>query len=250
MKNVIVLMVVVLGVFPAVAQNQKPKTPQAKPGNSTTGKVAAKTDQGQPNPILEHFARKYGVATRWNDFDVAKDALYDLIIEYPGNDSLIFALAYFYYENQKYPSCVMVCKDLLARNPKNASALELSGVGYENLNIYDRALQNYESLYLLTNNNSTLYKMASLQYELKRYQESMTNIDILLTKPNMDSLKVVFNDSENKPKEYPLKAGLLNLKGLVYNAQSDKVNAKKFFEESLALAPDFVLPKQNLASLK
>lgn len=250
MKKVILHMLVVLGVFSAVAQ--KPKPTQAKPGSSTqtSGEAPAKTDKATANPIAEHFAKKYGVAARWNDFEVAKDALYDLIVEYPGNDSLIFALAYFYYENQKYPSCVMICQDLLARNPRNGPALELSGIGYENLSIYDRALQSYESLFLLTTNNSTLYKMAALQYELKRFEESMTNIDILLTKPEVDSLKVVFNDSENKPKEYPMRAALLNLKGLVYNGRSDKINAKKSFEESLAMAPDFVLPKQNLASLK
>jgi tetratricopeptide (TPR) repeat protein len=123
-------------------------------------------------------------------------------------------------------------------------------LSYESLRIYDRALQNYESLFLLTSSNSMLYKMAVLQYELKRYQETMTNVDILFTKPEADSLKVVFNDAKNQEKEYPLRVALTNLKGMVYQAQGDKVNARKYFEMALKLAPDFVLAKQNLAALK
>ena len=70
------------------------------------------------------------------------------------------------------------------------------------------------------------------------------------TKPEVETLKVVFNDAENKPKEYNLKAALFNLKGLVYKVQDDKVNAKKYFEDALKLEPEFLLAKQNLAALK
>jgi uncharacterized membrane-anchored protein len=37
---------------------------------------------------------------------------------------------------------------------------------------------------------------------------------------------------------------------MVYKDQADKVNAKKFFEEALKLAPDFAPAKQGLDSLK
>ena len=249
MKYIVLLLALVVGLWTgAYAQNKKGATPATTKAQDP---VKSPAESKPPINILgEHFARKHFVANRWSDDDVAKSALYDLIVEYPNNDSLIFALAKLYYENQKYPSCVMVCNDLLGRNPKNAAILELSGESYENLNINDRALQSYESLFLLTNNNATLYKMASLQNELKRYQETMTNIDILLTKPEVETLKVVFNDAENKPKEYNLKAALFNLKGLVYKVQDDKVNAKKYFEDALKLEPEFLLAKQNLAALK
>ncbi len=248
MKKVIILKIVLLVCISGIAWSQKPKTLQTptkvEPTETKSG-VATNAEI-----IATHFAKKNSVASRWNDLDVAKDALYDLIVEFPGNDSLIFSLAYFYYEHQNHTSSVLVCKDLLARNPKNAQALELSAIGYEGLVIYDRALQNYESLFLLTNNNLTLYKMAILQYQLKRYPECLTNVDILLASPEAATLKATFNDKENKPKEYILKVALLNIKGLVYKDQADKVNAKKFFDEALAAAPDFLPAKQNLESLK
>ena len=254
MKKVIILQILILmSVSVLTGQNQKPASTATKPqgANAKQGaKGQAATKQPPANLIGDHFGKKYSVASRWNDLDVAKDALYDLIIEYPGSDSLIYALAYFYYENQKYASSVLVCRDLLARNPKNPPVLELSGSSYEGLSIYDKAIENYETLFLITNNSLTLYKMAFLQYELKRYPESLTNADILLSKSDTDTLKVVFNDVQNKPKEYAMKVSLLNLKGMAYRDQSDKENAKKFFEESLKAAPDFLPAKQNLAAIK
>jgi len=249
MKKSLITLTILMCALVAVAQKGSTAVPQTKPAeakqavDSNPRAVAAKV-------LVDHFARKYSVAQRWGDFDVAKDALYDLISEYPGNDSLIFALAYFYYENQRYTNCAVVCNDLLVRNSKNAAALELSAVSYESLNIKDRALQSYESLFLITNSNSNLYKMASLQYDLKRYGESLTNSDILLTKPAIDSLKVVITDSKSNQTEHPLKAAVHNLKGLAYKAQGDVANARKSFEEALKIDPNFLSAKQNMASLK
>jgi tetratricopeptide (TPR) repeat protein len=202
------------------------------------------------NTFVQHYAMKYATAVQWSDYDVAKDALYDLIVLNPGNDSLIYDLAIFYYQNQKYPSAVMVSQELLKRNPKNTGALEIAAVGYENLGVSDKALQSYESLYLLNNNSATLYKMAFLQYRLKRYKESNTSADILLASKEAEALKITYNDASNKPKEYAMKVALLNLKGMVAQDQGDKVNAKKFYDQALAIAPDFGLAKDNLSKLK
>lgn len=246
---VIVFLAISLNVSVAHSQAQKQaiKTDPAKtqtPQKQQPAKQAA-------NPLTEHFYKKYVTAIQWSDYDVAKDALYDLIMENPQNDSLIFSLAYYYYENQKYASAVLVSQQLLARNPKNTAALEISAVGYEVMGVPDRSLQNYESLYLLTNNIGTLYKMSFLQFDLKRYAECLASIDALLANKDIDTVKVAFNDVENKPKEYSMKVAVLNLKGLaVQEHLGDKEAAKKLFEEALAIAPDFVLAKQNLAKVK
>jgi tetratricopeptide (TPR) repeat protein len=253
--RVILSLVFLVFAVSAFAQAQKqPVKAETKPAVKTdTKQTATQADpKKQPvNPLTEHFYKKYVTALQWNDYEVAKDALYDLIIENPQNDSLIFNLAYYYYENQKYVSAVLVSQQLLARNPKNVAALEISAVGYETMGVSDRALQNYESLYLLSNNIFTLYKMAFLQYDLKRFTESIASIDILFANPQLNSSKVAFNDVENKPKEYPMKVSLLNLKGLIQQDHfGDKVAAKKMFEEALAISPDFVAAKQNLVKLK
>lgn len=252
MKKSLVSLIFLLCAFLVFGQKGNKATTPTKPTETVPAKQEPAMDSRAmaASMLVDHFARKYAVAQRWGDFDVAKDALYDLISEYPSNDSLIFALAYFYYENQRYTNCAVVCNDLLARNSKNAAALELSAFSYENLNIKERALQSYESLFLITTSNSHLYKMASLQYDLKRYGESLTNSDILLSKPASDTLKVLFTDTKNNSKEHPLRAALQNLKGLSYKAQGDAANARKSFEEALKIDPTFEAAKQNLASVK
>ena len=251
MKKIIVINVLILiSISIASAQKSKQTTP-VKTQTPTEQKTteAVKGAGNIDEKLVTHFATKYSLATRWNDPDVAKSALYDLIVFYPGNDSLIFALGLSYYDNQKYASSALIGQDLLARTPKNPGVLELLALSYEGLNISDRALQSFESLYLINNKVEILYKMTFLQYGLKKYPECLINIDILLTKPEAETLKLAFSDTNGKQKEYAMKVALLNLKGLVYKDQADKVNAKKFFEQAIAAAPDFAPAKENLASL-
>src|SRR4249920_780174 len=136
-----------IAVSAAQAQNQA-QNPAVKSGQT----VAPQTQSAPPiDKLTEHFARKNALANRWNDSDMARDALYDLIVEYPGNDSLIYALALDYYSNQKYISAILIAQDLLARNPRNIEVLQIAASGFEALNINDKALANYESLYLQNN---------------------------------------------------------------------------------------------------
>ena len=219
----------------------QPQPPVQTPPQDTTQRI---------DILTQHFFRKYSVAVQWGDEQVAKDALYDLIIRNPGNDSLIYSLAVMYYQEQKFTSSLLVGMELLKRNPKDPAYLELSAVSAESLGVIDRALQYYESLYLLSGSTYTLYKIAFHQYDLKRYAESLVNADILLTKPDLETMKVTFNDAQGKPKEYPMKVAVLNLKGLIKQETGDNVSAKKLFAEALAISPDFIAAKENLAKLK
>lgn len=216
------------------ATETKPATPQKQPLSAAT----------------QHYLAKYATASRWNDMDVARDALYDLIIENPQSDSLIFTLGYFYFENQRYASSLLIAQDLLARDQKNETYLELAAVSAQELGVNDRALQHFESLYLVNNDVSTLYQIAFLQFGQKRLTESQASVDILLGRPESATTKVVFNDAQGKPKEYPMKVAVINLKGLIALEKGDKAAAKKSFGEALALAPDFIPARENLEKAK
>jgi tetratricopeptide (TPR) repeat protein len=257
MKKIITLLsFIVLTASVVFAQADKSKATQGKQTTAkptTQGQTKAQPEaqtERQLRPEVEHAWKKYNLASSWNDLEVAKDALYDMIVEFPNNDSLIFALGMYYYDNQKYASSALVGQALLNREPKNPRILEMVASSYEGLNLMDRALQHYESLYLATNNIHTLYKMAILQYQLKKYPESLTNLDILLSNPEADTVKLIFQDAQKKDKEYVMRVPILNLKGMVYKDQGDKVNAKKSFDEALKIAPDFLFAKQNSESLK
>ncbi|MCB0495900.1 MAG: tetratricopeptide repeat protein [Cyclobacteriaceae bacterium] len=201
------------------------------------------------SPIYWLYDAHYRMAIQYNDFAEAKSALYNLIILEPQNDSLRFNLAYLYFDAGKYPSAVLTCRDVLAINPNNLGALELSGASYENLGLKDKALASYEKLYMATTDINTLYKMAFLQYDLKKYNECNVNVDILLENNEVGSTKVVFQTKDKISKEYPMKVAVLNLKGLVNKELGNNEEAKKAFEQALAIAPDFEQAKTNLDEL-
>jgi tetratricopeptide (TPR) repeat protein len=253
MKRFLFFILVFGTILTGFAQKKKKKEEQ-KPVTKEETQVQPQTQpqqtQSQVDPLYLHYARKYSLATQWNDYAVAKDALYDMIIENPGNDSLLFTLAYYYYENQQYAPALLINQELLARKPKDLNFLEMAAVSAEALGVKDKALQNYETLYLLSNNINTLYKISFLQFDMKRYNESLTNVDILLSKPEITTSKVYYNDAAGKQKEYIMKVPILTLKGLNLLERGDKVAAKKALDEALAIAPDFALAKESLPKTK
>ncbi len=245
-----VLLIMLFGWMQANAQKKKDKKENdTKPVEVTPPAETQPAVTGTMDPMLQHFYKKYTLASRWNDGQVAKDALYDMIAIRPEVDSIIYNLGYFYYENRQYASATLVSQELLARDPKNPDYLELSAASFEALGILDRSLQNYESLYLLSNKTLTLYKIAFMQFDLKRYEESLTNVGILLGKPDVDAYTIGFNDSNKKQKDFPMKLAILNLKGLILKEKGDKAAAKKIFEDIIKEAPDFQPAISNLSEL-
>jgi tetratricopeptide (TPR) repeat protein len=237
----------------AATQTQTQQQPAQQPATQPQEQVQPVDSTQAPSAsmiLTDHYLKKYATASRWNDTEVAKDALYDVIIENPGIDSLIYSLAYFYYDQQKYASSLLISQDLLNRDPKNQNYLEMAGSSAQQLGVNDKALQFYETLYLINDNIRTLYQVAFLQYNLKRTSECTTSIDILLAKPQVMTEKATFEDAKGVAKEYPLKVSVLNLKGLLALELKDKIGAKKAFNDALAISPDFSLAKVNLEKTK
>jgi tetratricopeptide (TPR) repeat protein len=205
--------------------------------------------QNERPAIYWLYHNNYNLGLRYNDMAVAKSALYSLINIDPQNDSLKFTLAYMYFENKQYPSAILVCMDILARNPQHASSLEISAVSYEELGLKEKALTNYEQLYMVTDSIESLYKLTFIQYDLKRYGECEVNIDIIMNNPEIDNKTMVFQISETEQKEFSLRVAVLNLRGLVMKDQGDIEGARASFNGVLAIAPDFVFATNNLAEL-
>ena len=91
--------------------------------------------------------------------------------------------------------------------------------------------------------------MASLQYDLKRYKESQTNTDIIMSNKKAEELKLIFNIENNQQQQVPMKAAIFNLKGLIAQSSEKKEAAEQFYRQALLLAPEFKLAKANLEEL-
>lgn len=212
--------------------------------------ASAQENKVQDSPLYKMYQMKYVFAKKYNDGEVAKNALYSMISMDPGNDSIKMVLCYYYFQKNQFASSLFVSADLLARYPDNVDALKINAMSYENLGVRDKAIEAYESLYLKNNDVSVLYQTSVLQFELARYTECNTNLDIIIKNPQAKALKLKFAKNDKEQQEISMEAAAYNVKGMVEKQQGNKEQATQYFNKALELEPEFVLAKQNLDDLK
>jgi tetratricopeptide (TPR) repeat protein len=211
--------------------------------------VSAQNKEAQSSQLFKHFQMKYVFGRKYNDTDAMKDAMYSMIALDPSDDSLKLSLCYFYLEDNKFTQSLFVSADLLSRSPDNLDALRMNAISLENMGLRDRAVTQYESLYLKTNDITVLYQVAVLMYELERYNECITNCDIIIKNPTAKTVKLTFAKNDKENQDISLEATAYNLKGMVQKELGNKTEAKAQFDLALKIEPEFAIAIQNLADL-
>ncbi|GAB3647921.1 hypothetical protein GCM10028791_10740 [Echinicola sediminis] len=191
----------------------------------------------------------YQMALRYNDPIVAKNKLYELIEKNPSNLFYAERLASLYFELEQYSSAALVALDILKADDKNVPALEVAAYSLEQLGALDRALPHFESLHLLSGDLFSLYKTSYLQYSLKKYDEALNSVNMLIKNNKSEEQKLTFPKKDNTTQDVSMKAAALNLKGLIYKEQGSTAEAKAAFESALANAPGFEIVQENLKEL-
>jgi len=213
-------------------------------GQTATDSIP-KLDPKIKNALNAADQMAYQTALKYNDLEIAKSKLFDLIVRNPEDLRYMEALGSLYFESGINASAALVAMDILQKNDKNVGAMEIAAYSLEQLGAFDRALPYYESLHLLTGDNFSLYKSAYLQYSMKRYAEAMNSVNMLVKNAKPDE-KIGFAVSETETQQVNMKAAALNLKGLVYLDQNSKAEAKTAFNEAISLEPNFNQAKENL----
>lgn len=191
----------------------------------------------------------YQLAKKYNDFSMAKTALYNMLSIAPSNVAILDSLAVIYYDYQQYTSSALISQDIVKINPDDMLATELAAVSFDNLGVKARALPYYEKLYLERNDVNILYRMAFLQYELKRYTEGITSVDILIDSEQTKNEVVIFPKNDNENQQVSMLAAAYRLKAMINQQQGNNEEARNNYNKALELAPDFALAKQQLESL-
>lgn len=231
MKRVILMLLLVICASPLFSQNL-----------DSLAKLDPKTSMALD--LSDQAA--YQLAIRYNDFDVAKVKLYDLLLRNPTNIRYAELLASLYFEMNQSTSAALVALDIIeGGNGNNTTALEIAAYSLEQVGALDRALPHFESLYLLTGDNFSLYKSGFIQYSLKRFPEALNSVNMLVKNAKPEE-KIGFPKSATETQQVDMKAAALNLKGMIYLEQGSKAEAKIAFEEAIALEPTFELAKENL----
>ncbi len=190
----------------------------------------------------------YQAAQRYNDATLTRQALLELVLLNPSDTAVLRNLAELYYNSQAYVSSAIVAMDMMTVDPNSVIAQEIAALSYENLRLYDKAIEQYEKMWLTTENVNILYQVAYLQYSLQRFNEAKTNLDILDEKVTNED-KISLNKSDGQAQELPFEAALFNLRGLIALEEGNTVEAKSNFSRALTISPDFDAAKKSLEGL-
>ena len=181
----------------------------------------------------------YEKAKSYNDPNVAISALYNMVVLQPDNVLLKDSLMREYLAISQWAPSYMISREILGIQPNNNFALEVSCVSLQNLGLKQEALNEYESLYLKTDRIDVLYTISFLQFELRNFNESLTNLDILISNNQTEEMTVSVSKDENTRQEIAIRAQLNYLKGLIYIEQENDLLAKQAFNTAIEIAPEF-----------
>ncbi len=235
-KNSFILLLVFLTSFALLsAQSPDPNTPE--------GMNALRKAQSDPNALV------YSKATELHDWRTAIVALHHLLLKNPENVFLQDSLAALYYRTGENEACQRWCAEVLAKRPKDLFLHQLVGQVAEESGNLTLAVTHFEQLYAATRDPFFRYQVSSLQFQLGRYGEAGSNIESMLSDPQLAE-SAIHLDWENGGGDVPIHAALLNLRGNLELALNKENLARKSFRAALKLAPKFKLPRQNLNAIQ
>ena len=194
--------------------------------------------------------QKLRQALAYGDNTIAAASMY-AIINLEGPQSVYKdSLAYLYFNGRNYSSCFLVTNDILKSKPNNLEILEMKAISLETLGAYDKAIEDYENLLSKTSNNYHAYKLASLQFDLNKFEEAYVSIKKADQLPDDGSSKITFQVNKNYNQNVDLKAAIAYLEGIIAMNLEKNDAAKLSFERAIKIFPDFVLAKGKLSSLE
>lgn len=232
MKTNAIILIFLLSFIGASAQ-QKPKTPSAA--------------ADKPKAALQDFDHQlYRKAITFGDYDVAKIALFNMIIRHPDSLNYLDSLVTLYFSLGQMPQCIFAGNQYLQKDTSNLSVMEMVALSYSQLNKNKESLEIYEKMFRQTGNIYYAYQTAVQQYYLKRIGECNQMIDIIVNDPKSATEKIAINVDQGTQQQVPLRAAALNMRGIIFKELNMMDKSKAAFEESLKIMPDFTLAKGNL----
>lgn len=191
----------------------------------------------------------YSKAIAFNDPQVARMALYNLLSENPGNPSIYDSLAWLYLQYNQFVSAALVAKQSLELNNDNLFATEIVATSFDNLGVKDKAIPYYETLYLADNDLTTLYKIAFLQFEVDRFKEAVTSADIIIQNPEAATITFTFPTEDGVGQEILLKVCAHRIKAMIKEEEGNKEEAMQLYLETLQMHPGFQVVQKQLREL-
>lgn len=198
------------------------------------------------NALLD---KKFRMGMKYQDPELTKNALVEMLILNPNRTELKDSLAIIYFGTGRFDICKTICDEIISANANNMLALELRAFSQQNLNQAIPAQKDFEALYAGSKNSYFLYQIAIIKYNGKKLDESYADVTRILAANDLDKqvIDVLFEDDMQT--NVPLKAAAYNLKGMIQVAKGKREEAKTSFNEAIKLKSDFSIAKDNLKAL-
>ncbi len=200
----------------------------------------------QQNTTIAFEKSKLQLAKSYSDENVIASAIYNIIALEGPQSTYKDSLAYIYFNKRNFVSCFLVTNDLLKSKPDHLALLEMNAVSLESMGALDKALEAYEKIFTITNDNYQGYKLASIQFRMNKNEDAYGTIKKADQLSGDDTLKVTFQVNQNYSQNVDLKASIAYLEGLIAQSLEKTSEAKLSFERAIKLFPDFVLAKSKL----
>jgi tetratricopeptide (TPR) repeat protein len=205
------------------------------------------TTAESPKAVIQNFdLQLYNKAIGFGDYEVARIALFNMIIRHPDSLNYLDSLVTLYFSLGQMPQCIMAGNQYLERDTNNLSVMEMVALSYSQLSKNKEALAIYERMFQKTGNIYYAYQTAVQQFYLKRIGECNQMIDIIINDPKSATEKIAINVDQTTQQQVPLKAAALNMRGIIFKELSMTDKARSAFEEALRIMPDFTLAKGNI----
>lgn len=208
--------------------------------------VSAQTSKEEAIAIEKKIIAK---AKRIGDPAVASYSMYKLIALEGENSTYKDSLTFMYYSARKYGSCFMMASEVLKRDPKNQAMMELTASSLESLGALDKAMETYNELFVLTNNNYHGYNLSKLQLSMNKFEEAYATIKKVEPLNDTGKVQVNFSINQTHTQQIELIAAIPYLKGLIEEELKKNDEAKLSYQKALKIQPEFVLAKEKLDKL-
>ena len=186
----------------------------------------------------------YDKALQYNDYEVAKNAIYAMLVLKPEDTSMKDSLAIIYYNLSSYVPCILLGREILEKNKNNPTILEITAASERNMGLLQESLDRYQALYGITNNVFHLFQIASVQFDMQKYDNCKTTLDRVISNPDSEKQQVLMQSQQGQ-QSVPVKAAAYNMHGIISMTNKDPQNALTFIDKALQAYPEFELAKLN-----
>lgn len=209
--------------------------------------------QAQKKTAGDEYSRQVDVYTRalsLNDLKVARVAVYQILSLRPTADNWNDTLCMLYFLDGMYTQTILSGEKALKANPDKTNISEMMAVSYDRMGALKESLEIYQSLFRQKNEIRYQYSILSLEYRLKRFGECLATAENIIARPEAKTSTVRIAVSDQYYQDVSYAAAVYNILGMVSIELNLKEQAERYFQKSLELDPEFVLPKNNLTQFQ